>query len=93
MDYMLFIGKRLKDLRLQANLTQEQFSEQAGFNYKFYQNLESGRNKYIRLDTIERLAKSYNMQLWEFLKPPDDSYLKDCKKRIPGKPGRPKKNK
>lgn len=88
---MLFIGKRLKDLRLQANLTQEQFAEKAGFNYKFYQNLESSRNKYIRLDTIERLAKSHNIPLWEFLKPPNEAYTKDCIKRVPRKVGRPKK--
>ena len=91
MDYMVFIGKRLKEFRLSTGLTQEKFAEQSGFDYKFYQDLESGRNKYIRLDTILRLSEACKMQPWEFLKPPNEEFVKSCKKRVAGKPGRPKK--
>lgn len=91
MDLMVFIGRRLKEIRLGKSLTQEQFAEKYGFNYKFYQNLESGRNKYIRLDTVERLADACGMKIWEFLTPPNGSYARLCTKRVPGKPGRPAK--
>lgn len=53
---MVFIGNRSRQLRLQKGLAQEQFAEHAGFNYKFYQNIESARQKYMRIDTVERLA-------------------------------------
>ena len=90
MDLMVFIGRRLKEIRLGKSLTQEQFAEKYGFNYKFYQNLESGRNKYIRLDTVERLADACGMKIWEFLTPPNGKFARSCAKRIPGKPGRPR---
>jgi DNA-binding XRE family transcriptional regulator len=35
--------KRLKQLRKNAGLTQEQFAERAGISYKYYQQIESGR--------------------------------------------------
>ncbi|MDX8415123.1 helix-turn-helix domain-containing protein [Intestinicryptomonas porci] len=86
----VFIGNRSKQLRLQKGLTQEQFAEYAGFNYKFYQNIESARQKYMRIDTVERLAQAFEMPIWEFLTPPDENFLKSCKKRKVGKTGRPK---
>lgn len=90
---MLFLAKRARDLRVQQGLTQAQFAERAGFNHRFYQNIESGRNKYIRLDTVDRLANAHQMEIGEFLTPPDDKYLKDCQKRSPGKRGRPRLDK
>lgn len=75
---MLFIAKRLRDLRLSAGLT----AELSGFNYKFYQKLELGHNKYIRLDTIVRLAKFWGMGLSEFFSVENDcSYKKECLKQ------------
>jgi len=91
MDLMLFIAVRLKAIRDSKGLTQEKFAEKIGFNYKFYQNLESGRNKYIRMDTVERLAEACDMKIWEFLTPPDPKFLERCSKHQPPKPGRPRK--
>ena len=83
----MFISCRLKELRVQKQLTQESFAEKAGFNYKFYQNLELGRSKYIRLDTIVRLADAFDMEVWELLKPPANFKLEKVKRKI----GRPPK--
>lgn len=89
---MLFIAKRLRDLRLNAGLTQERVAELSGFNYKFYQKLELGHNKYIRLDTIVRLAKFWGMGLSEFFSVENDcSYKKECLKQKKRPVGRPKK--
>lgn len=71
------IAKRLKELRLANNLTQEEFAEFANISYKFYQHLESGRKKLVRIDTIARIANAYNIELWEFFHP-----KLNCNKRI-----------
>ncbi|MDY6068742.1 MAG: helix-turn-helix transcriptional regulator [Opitutales bacterium] len=91
MNYMLFIGKRLRLLRSAKSLTQEAFAEKLGLDYKFYQDLESGRKKYIRLDTIVRIAENCKMPVWEFLKPPTKDFVKDCFVRVAAPVGRPKK--
>lgn len=89
---MLFIAKRLRDLRLNANLTQERIAELSEFNYKFYQKLESGNNKYIRLDTIVRIANFWGMTLSEFFSAENDcSYKKECSKQKKRPVGRPRK--
>ena len=89
---MLFIAKRLRDLRLNANLTQERVAELSEFNYKFYQKLESGNNKYIRLDTIVRIANFWGMTLSEFFSAENDcSYKKECSKKKSRPGGGPRK--
>ena len=60
--------KRLRELRLRRGLTQEAFAEQAGFSYKYYQALEAGRKRDLRLSTLERLAEAHGMELWQLLR-------------------------
>ena len=61
--------ERLRALRLAAGLTQEQFSERAGLSYKYYQAVEAGRKRELRLSTLERLARAYELEVWELLAP------------------------
>ncbi len=63
------LSQRLKVLRKTHGLTQEEFASMAGFSYKFYQQIESGRKKQIWMKTVERLASAYNLQIWELLTP------------------------
>jgi len=60
--------ERLRELRLRRGLTQEAFAEQAGFSYKYYQALEAGRKRDLRLSTLERLAEAHGMELWQLLR-------------------------
>jgi len=60
--------KRLRELRLRRGLTQEAFAEQAGFSYKYYQAVEAGRKRDLRLSTLERLAEAHGMELWQLLR-------------------------
>lgn len=60
--------KRLRELRLRKGLTQEAFAEQAGFSYKYYQAVEAGRKRDLRLSTLERLAEAHGMELWQLLR-------------------------
>ena len=50
-------------------MTQEAFAERAGISYKYYQSVEAGRKRELRLSTLERLAKAYRIEVWELLAP------------------------
>jgi transcriptional regulator with XRE-family HTH domain len=60
---------RLKALRIARGLTQEEFAEKSGFSYKYYQALEAGRKRNMRLETLDRLAKAHGLESWQLLLP------------------------
>lgn len=60
---------RLKRLRQRHFLTQEMFSEISGISYKYYQAIEAGRKKELRLSTLERLAGAYCIAVYQLLSP------------------------
>ena len=60
---------RLKQLRTQLGLTQEEFADKFGLSYKYYQAVEGGRKLDLRLSTMERLAKAYGIELWQLVSP------------------------
>ncbi len=60
---------RLKALRLERGLTQEQFAEQSGISYKYYQAVEAGRKRDLRLSTLDRLAEAHGLEAWQLLLP------------------------
>lgn len=61
--------RRLRELRKANGLTQEAFAELARMGYKYYQAVEAGRKKELRLSTLERLAAAYGIEVWELLSP------------------------
>lgn len=58
---------RVKQLREAHGLTQEAFAEKSGLGYKYYQSVEAGRRRDIRLSTLEKLAKACGLELWQLL--------------------------
>jgi transcriptional regulator with XRE-family HTH domain len=60
---------RLKELRIIHHVTQEQFSERTGISYKYYQAIETGVKKELRISTLERLANAYGIEVWQLLSP------------------------
>ncbi len=58
---------RVKTLREALGLSQEAFAERAGLTYKYYQHVEAGRKRDIRLSTLEKLAKACGLELQELL--------------------------
>ena len=60
---------RIRNLREQRELTQEAFAEEASISYKYYQAIEAGRKRDLRLSTLERLAKAHGLDVWELLMP------------------------
>jgi len=55
------LRKNLILLRDRHNITQEQAAAASGLEYKYYQSLEAGRRKQIRLLTLDKLAVAYGM--------------------------------
>jgi transcriptional regulator with XRE-family HTH domain len=74
------IASRLRALRAKHHLTQEEFAQGAGFGFKFYQQLETGRKKQIWLETVERLAAAYGVEPWKFIGPSIPTKTKLTKK-------------
>jgi len=72
--------KRLKTLRKRHGLTQERFAELSGISYKYYQQIEVGRKPDLRLSTLERLAQTYGLEVWQLLSP-DDRFLESSSVR------------
>jgi transcriptional regulator with XRE-family HTH domain len=60
---------RLRELRSVHGLTQEEFAELSGISYKYYQALEAGRKRELRISTLERLARTYGIEVYELLSP------------------------
>ena len=61
--------KRLKELRDFRGWTQERAAEACGISYKYFQHIEGGRRPNLRLETLERLAAGYGIELWQLFAP------------------------
>lgn len=63
------LAERLRQLRFRHDLTQQQAASAAGLSFKFYQSLESGRKKDLRLSTLQKLAEAYGIDEARLLGP------------------------
>jgi transcriptional regulator with XRE-family HTH domain len=54
----LKLAQRIKQLRKNLDLTQEKLSEASSIDYKYIQRIEGKNPPNIKLETIERLAKT-----------------------------------
>jgi transcriptional regulator with XRE-family HTH domain len=61
-----FVAARLRQFREQASLTQEQAATLVGVTFKYYQRLEAGGVKGMRLSTVEQIAHAYGIDLLSF---------------------------
>jgi len=57
------IRANVKRLRLEQGLTQQQLSERAGMDYKYFQKIESGRWPGLQVRTVETLAKALRVDV------------------------------
>lgn len=69
MSLVPLIADRLRQLRVRHALTQEETAELVGVSLRFYQLLESGRKKQVWVETVERLAAPFGLEIWQFLGP------------------------
>jgi transcriptional regulator with XRE-family HTH domain len=64
-DTKKLIGARIKELRRQAALTQEQLAERVKLDARHLSRLEVGRN-FPSLDSLDRIAHALNQPMAEF---------------------------
>lgn len=76
---------RLRLFRERHGVTQEEFAEISGISYKYYQAVEAGRKRQLRLSTLERLASAYHIELYQLFCPqlPATKLVKRRKKITP----------
>jgi transcriptional regulator with XRE-family HTH domain len=60
-------GKRLREIRKRHKLTQEELSEASGLDYKYIQRLESNKPSSPTLNSLEKLAKAFKLNLPKLL--------------------------
>ncbi len=61
-------GKRLRILRKENGLTQEDLAQTAGLDYKYIQRLEGKKPSSPTLNSLEKLAKAFKITPAELLK-------------------------
>jgi transcriptional regulator with XRE-family HTH domain len=67
-DIRISLGKQLRALRKDSNLTQEALAEKSGISTKYLQNLEGKTPKTASLLTLEKLAKAFGITISQLLK-------------------------
>lgn len=60
-------GKRIKELRLNKKLSQENFALSINMDRTYYASVESGKRN-ISIKNIEKIAKGFNITLEELFK-------------------------
>ena len=80
-ETLAILLKRLRELRRRHGLSQEAFAERAGMSYKYYQAVEAGRKRNLRLSTLEKLATAYGLEVWQLLSPSVPKKTKFATKR------------
>jgi len=77
------VGRRMRELRLQRDLTQEALAERLGMLAPNFARIEQGRAN-VTIDTLVRIANALDVALIELFQP-----AKPGSRVV--KPGRPKK--
>ena len=61
------LGKKVKELRQKADMTQEKLAALTGIDYKYIQKIEGKNPPAVRIDTIEKIAKALKQPLSKLL--------------------------
>jgi len=61
------LGKKVRELRQKAGLTQERLAALTGIDYKYLQKIEGKTPPAVRIDTIEKLAKALRAPIEKLL--------------------------
>lgn len=59
------VGKRIKELRLAKNMSQEDFAFKCGLDRTYITSLERGKRN-VSLINLEKIANAFEMSLSEF---------------------------
>lgn len=59
------VGKRIKELRQQQGMSQEEFAFKCDLDRTYITSLERGKRN-VSLENLEKIAKAFNMTLSQF---------------------------
>lgn len=65
MDIKLLVGKRVKELRNNLRISQEELADLAGLDRTYITSVECGKRN-ISIVNIEKLAKALNITIKDF---------------------------
>lgn len=65
-------GERVRELRIQQNLSQEKFALLAGLDRTYFSSLEKGKRN-VSLKNIKKIADALGISMSELLKGVDDN--------------------
>jgi len=63
----LSLGKRIKELRKKRGFTQDKLSEITEIDYKYIQKIEGKNPPALKIDTLQRIAKAFNISVSKLL--------------------------
>lgn len=63
----LKLSKKIKELRKMHGLTQEKLSEVTEIDYKYIQKIEGKNPPALKIDTLQRIAKAFNISVSKLL--------------------------
>ena len=69
-DAMELLGRNLRRLRREKNITQQSVADGVKMDVKHYQKLELEAWRDVRLSTVEKLARFYGLNAWRLLEAP-----------------------
>jgi len=61
------LANRIKDLRRKNRFTQERLSELTAIDYKYIQRIEGKNPPNLKLETLQKIAKAFNITLSKLL--------------------------
>lgn len=61
------LGKRIKELRNQINLSQEKFALKIGMDRTYFATIENGQRN-VSLENLEKIANGFDISLAELFK-------------------------
>lgn len=70
-EILKLVGSKIRDIRKQNGLSQEQLGEKAGFHFTYIGGLERGERN-INLKNLEKISEALGIQIYELF-----GYAKD----------------
>jgi transcriptional regulator with XRE-family HTH domain len=83
-------GKRIKEIRISANLTQEQLAEKIGISPKSLSQIELGNN-FVSAETLESICKTLKIKPrllfdFDYYDNNKDDFIKEINEKIKSNP-------
>lgn len=60
------VSKRIRELRIKKNITQEQLADKAGVDLSYLGKVERGQNRNISVDILDKLIKALEIDYEDF---------------------------